>query len=269
MQRDLPELDKRKIGLAAISYDSPEILAEFAARKRITFPLLSDLGSKTIRAYGLLNETVKPDSFAFGIPNPGTLVLDGNGKVIAKYAEADFRERVTIPSILERQTGLPAGPETKIEAKHLSVSLRPSNAVVSSGQKLTLSIEGILPLKMHVYAPGVKGYKPISWTLDESAAYKLSDVEFPASEVLRLPVIDEIVPVFRGRFVLRRDLTIAMPPVLLPLLDADGNLLVKGSLRYQACDDKECYLPESVAVVWKFHWEPFDSKRSREPIRHK
>ena len=269
MQRELPELKKRKIGLVAISYDSPDILKEFAARKQITFPLLSDIGSMTIRAYGILNETVKPDSFAYGIPAPGTLVLDGTGKIIAKYAEADFRERITIASILERQTGLPAGPTTKIDVKHLSVSLRPSNPSVSSGQKITLSIEGILPSKMHVYAPGVKGYKPISWTLDESSAYKFSDTEFPASEMLRLPVIKETVPVYRGRFVIRRDLTIAMPPVLRPVLDADGNFLVKGKFSYQACDEKECYLPESALVQWKVHWEPFDSIRSAAPIQHK
>ena len=36
------------IELAAISYDSPEILAAFAEERGIFFPLLSDPGSRTI-----------------------------------------------------------------------------------------------------------------------------------------------------------------------------------------------------------------------------
>lgn len=42
----------------AISYDSPEILADFGKRHGITFPLLSDAGSATIRRYGILNTVV-------------------------------------------------------------------------------------------------------------------------------------------------------------------------------------------------------------------
>ena len=41
--------------LAAISYDSVEILKSFADRRKIDFPLLSDPDSKAIRAYEVLN----------------------------------------------------------------------------------------------------------------------------------------------------------------------------------------------------------------------
>jgi AhpC/TSA family len=51
-------LRKKGIGLAAVSYDSREILADFSRRHRITYPLLSDVGSATIRRYGILNTVV-------------------------------------------------------------------------------------------------------------------------------------------------------------------------------------------------------------------
>ena len=43
------------MGLAAISYDPPETLAAFSQQRGITFPLLSDVGSATIKTYGILN----------------------------------------------------------------------------------------------------------------------------------------------------------------------------------------------------------------------
>ena len=42
------------LGVAAISYDPVPTLAEFASRRSITFPLLSDAGSATIKAFGIL-----------------------------------------------------------------------------------------------------------------------------------------------------------------------------------------------------------------------
>jgi peroxiredoxin len=51
-----------------MSYDSVGSLKNFAERQHITCPLLSDADSKIIRAYGILNETVRPGSPAYGIP---------------------------------------------------------------------------------------------------------------------------------------------------------------------------------------------------------
>jgi hypothetical protein len=47
------------MGLATISYDSQQILADFATRHGITFPMLSDVGSPTIKRYGILNTVIE------------------------------------------------------------------------------------------------------------------------------------------------------------------------------------------------------------------
>ena len=213
---------------------------------------------------------MKPDSFAYGVPNPGTLVLDRAGKIVAKYAEADYRERVTISSILDHQFGSTApASTTRVEAKRMSMTLGSSTAIVASGEHITLSIDNVLPAKMHVYAPGVTGYKPVDWILEESPIFKSLPAEYPKPEMLRLAVINETVPAYRNKFRITRDITIGPQNAVRTLVNTEGNLIVKGTLRYQACDDKECYLPESVPVEWKLHWEPFDSQRSSEAIRHK
>ena len=51
----MEELESSGIGFAAISYDSVEVLADFAQRRGITFPLLSDDDSAVITEFGILN----------------------------------------------------------------------------------------------------------------------------------------------------------------------------------------------------------------------
>jgi hypothetical protein len=48
---------------------------------------------------------------------------------------------------------------------------------------------------------------------------------------------------------------------LKPLLNERGEMVLEGSLRYQACDDHECYVPETVPVKWTFKFEPLDRER--------
>ena len=62
LQDRLEELTRSGIGVAAISYDSQDILANFAEERGITFPLLSDVDSAVIKAYGILNTVAAADS---------------------------------------------------------------------------------------------------------------------------------------------------------------------------------------------------------------
>jgi hypothetical protein len=85
--------------------------------------------------------------------------------------------------------------------------------------------------------------------------------------MLHLAVIDETVPVYEGRLQLRRDFSIGQAAEIKPLLTPAGELLVEGSLRYQACDVKMCYPPQLVPLRWTFKVEPHDSTRAPESLR--
>ena len=67
------------LGLVAISYDPVDTLKGFADKHGITFPLLSDAGSQTITAWGLINRDATGRTA--GIPHPGTFVIAPNGRV--------------------------------------------------------------------------------------------------------------------------------------------------------------------------------------------
>jgi len=79
LQSRYADITKQGLGLIAISYDSPETLKKFTASRSITFPLIADSGSAIIKAYGLLNQGVDPQSTTYGIPHPGTFIVDRKG----------------------------------------------------------------------------------------------------------------------------------------------------------------------------------------------
>src|SRR5260370_726960 len=58
LQQAKAEFEAKGIHVASITYDSEAILKEFSARKGITYPMLSDPGSKIIRAFAILNPEV-------------------------------------------------------------------------------------------------------------------------------------------------------------------------------------------------------------------
>ena len=73
------------------------------------------------RNFGILNETVKPGTAFYGIPYPGTFIVNVQGKVKSKYFEDDFRERVSASDILIHESGKQADggrrvAETKLVA---------------------------------------------------------------------------------------------------------------------------------------------------------
>jgi peroxiredoxin len=88
----------------AVSYDDAKALAAFADKKHIDFPLLSDPGSKTIEAYGVLDADAQGP--AKGIPHPGTFVLDKDGVVRAKLFKEGYKERASTAELLEAAKAL-------------------------------------------------------------------------------------------------------------------------------------------------------------------
>jgi hypothetical protein len=269
LEQNREKIRAQGLGLAAISYDSTAVLKAFADRQHIGFELLSDPDSQVIRTYHILNESVDKTTMAFGIPYPGTYVLNERGVVMAKYFEDDYKVRDTAASILLRQFGLaPAAHET-VAAKHLELSVSGGDIPARPGHRISVAVEVQLPERMHVYAPQVSGYIPISLKLESSPAFQADPVVFPPSRMMRLEAIHETVPVYEGRFRLLETITLAGAQQIEPLLDVNRNLTIPGELRYQACDDHECFVPESVRVKWTVHVLPFDRTRVPEPLQRK
>ena len=91
LQKNLREIEATGVQLVAVSYDSPATSAAAAAKLGLTFPLLSDPGSKIIDAYGIRNADAKGK--AAGVPHPVVFVLDRPGVIRAKLMRDNYRER--------------------------------------------------------------------------------------------------------------------------------------------------------------------------------
>jgi hypothetical protein len=270
LEQNRSEYERLGLGIAAISYDSVAVLHNFAERRGIHFPLLSDPDSEVIRRLGILNETIPKGNPFFGVPYPGTFVLDPQGVVAAKYFEDDYRERYTSAGILAHQFGVtPREAKTEVEGKQLKLAASGSNSIVAAGQRVSLALDIELKPGMHVYAPGVEGYISIEWKMKEPAAAVAHEVAYPPSLRLHLPAIDETVPVYRDRFRLTRDVTIGQDAKVRPTVDASGKLTLEGTLRYQACDDRVCYIPQELPVKWTFRYADFDRERVPLDLRRK
>src|SRR5687767_12865283 len=134
LQSRLGELKAQGLGLAVITYDSPAIMADFSRRRGITFPLLSDPGSQTIKGYGILNTTVASGTTNYGIPFPGTFLVDRTGKVTSRFFEEAYQERNTVSTIMIA-LGNATTPATakRIETDHLEITTYVSDDVVVPG----------------------------------------------------------------------------------------------------------------------------------------
>ena len=270
MERKREQLEAKGIRIAAISFDTVETLKHFATRADIGFPLLSDPGSKIIRDFGILNTGVAPDHQFYGIPNPGEYLVNPDRTVRAKYFEESYRDRFTGGQILVTELGGDAGAARKvIETDHLKAETWASDAVVRGGNRLALGIDIALKPKMHVYAPGVEGYLAIDWSMLEQDGIRAMAAEYPESKRLEMPAINEVVPVYEGKLRLLRDVHIGQPNEVAALLDAQSRFTLRGKLRYQACDDKVCYLPKDLAVSWTLQFEQHDRTRAPEDVRRK
>jgi DsbC/DsbD-like thiol-disulfide interchange protein len=134
-----------------------------------------------------------------------------------------------------------------VNGRLAQVTTSASTETVHAGDHITLTLDVDLRPNVHVYAPGAENYIPITWTLDESPAYKTAEVHMPTPRKLYLPVIDETVPVYEGHFRLTRDVTIGPESAL-----HEDRIGIAGTLRYQACDDQMCYKPEKLPLQWTF-----------------
>ncbi|MGH7939048.1 MAG: redoxin domain-containing protein, partial [Bryobacteraceae bacterium] len=90
LQSDLAKIQANGAQLVAVSSDPPEILKRFVAKKSITYPLLSDTGSKTIDAYGIRNK--EATGRTSWIPYPGIYVIGTDGVIRAKLFLEGYQE---------------------------------------------------------------------------------------------------------------------------------------------------------------------------------
>ncbi len=283
-------MQAKGLGLAAISYDPVSTVAAFSKQKGITFALLADPGSETIRRYGLLNPAAEwatgPDKddpavqaevrkyvsvvgvgpFMKGIAFPGTFILDRQAKVTSRFFEDFYIERNTVSSLMVR-LGSTAAPvaATKFSSAHLDLTTYPSDANIAPGNRIALVIEVKPHPGIHVYAPGATGYRPITLKIEPQANLRVLPAEFPSSEIYFFKPLRERVPVFQKAVTLIQEIVLEGTPQAQAALRGKESVTISGMFEYQACDNKQCFNPASVPLTWNLGLRPLVFERPNRP----
>jgi peroxiredoxin len=290
LQGRVKELQETGLGLAAISYDPPETLADFSRRRGITFPMLSDAGSATIKRYGLLNplseeaqgpnkndpavaaevkkyvSVVRPSAAMIGIAFPGTFILDRRGRVTSRFFEDFYIERNTVSSLMMKLGGkAQAVAATKVSTGQLELTTYPSDPAVAPGNRFSLAVAIEPHARIHVYAPGASSYRVVGLTIAPQPFVRVLPAQYPKSEIYFFKPLNERVPVYQKPFTLVHEVVLEGSPAAQAALRGKDSLTLAGTLEYQACDDKVCFNPASVPLSWTLTLKPLVTERPSRP----
>ena len=89
LQSELDSIKSSGLRIVGLSYDTVEVLQDFAALNKIQFPLLADPDSKVIRQLGIVNKARKKGTIRYRVAHPMTIVINGDGTV-AKVIPGDI-----------------------------------------------------------------------------------------------------------------------------------------------------------------------------------
>jgi peroxiredoxin len=120
-QEILPEINAAGASLVAISPEKPDDTLSTAEKNALAFEVLSDVGQKIGRAFGLVyqfTEELRSAYHGFGLDIPAhngapgewalpvsaTYVIDRDGTIIYAYTDVDYRDRADPRDVLELLT---------------------------------------------------------------------------------------------------------------------------------------------------------------------
>ncbi len=271
LERNRQRLAAEGWGICAISYDPVEVLRDFAGRRGITYPLLADPDSLIIRRFGLLNEEIDPTSRDYGVPYPANFLVDERGVVVHKIMEEHYVHRLPVATLLARLGRTPPLPAPRPVRRlpYLEVLTTATETVLYPGNLVTLYADLKPHPGAHVYAPGVAGYQGVALAVEPQPFLQVRNVRYPAAAVLHIPILGETLAVYHRPVRISVDVALGNRLELQPVYDAGGTLEIRGTLTFQACDDRACYPPQQVPLLWTFSLQPPDLERPPEALRHR
>ncbi len=245
LQQNLEAFTQAGIKVFAISYDPVDVLSKFAEEFGITYPLLYDQGSVVMERYGILNKMIRPDEDFYGIPYPGAYAAGNDGRVTEKSFFRYYRVRPSAQSVLKDMfevdfdTGGDPYVEAAGEGAKVSAVLSSDGLVFMQRDPLYIRIE--LDPGLHIYrAPVPDGFIPTEVTVTGPVGLEVDEAIYPDTHPFRVEGIPHEFQVMDGA------IEIEVP--LSWTLNEGETVPLDITVRYQACDDHQCFVPRTVEM---------------------
>ena len=206
-----------------------------------------------IREYGILNTHIPPeDSFFYGIPFPGTFLLDEAGVVTDKLFRPHLSTRDTGEAMVDRilgrsvpSTSDPATTFTEDDGIQITAFFRGGRGRLRIGPLNRLIVRFKMPAGLHIYGdPAPDGMTALSIEVEGPDGIKCETQGRPATKALAVPGIESPLQIWDGE--VDFEILVFGNTKLAPRFEEPGEAAVEISVlvRYQSCDDAQCFLPK-------------------------
>ena len=205
----------------------------------------------------MLNTIVTPaDIPHYGIPFPGFFLLDEDGVVVDKLFNRHLAHRDGVERILDTfagritlGTGEPQGSVTEDDGIEISAFMRGGRGVLHIGPMRRLVVRFELPGGLHIYdQPVPDGMVATAVDVSGPDGLRFEPIEAPPTHPLTLPGLAEPLHVWDGTV----DFVIpffANSELARALFQNDPSITLEVAVRYQACDDEQCFLPRTHTIT--------------------
>lgn len=253
------ELRSLGLGIAALTYDAPAPIKKFADERQIDLPVLSDQDHSIVQRYGILNREYEPGHRNYGIPYPGTFILDRDGRVLARYFEEEYQYRNTAASIALK-IGRPVsgmGTPSRHAAPDLDLAAFVTDETVAPGHRFSIVLDVTPKPGVQIIAPGQHRYRVVAFSLESSGDLRAYPMSYPRSAEFLLAPQNERLPAYAQPFRLIQDVALVVNSETRALAQKPGSTMtLKGVLEYQACTVTACSAPRQVPLSWTVGLKP-------------
>jgi len=246
LQQNLDRFAAENVAVFAISYDPMESQRDFAAEQGITYPLLADPDHAVIEATGILNTLIEPEESVYGIPFPGTYVVGTDGTIEEKLFFRNYRNRASAATVLREGLGIDFEvenhPHAEVSSEGVSISATLGGEAMVFGEVSMLYVDIDLDEGLHLYGrPIPEGFIATEVTVEAPEGVRVEEVRYPSTVPFHVEGIDEEFRTFA-----EHQVRIAVP-ISNGVREGDSFPLTV-NVRYQACTDRECYLPQTKTL---------------------
>ena len=216
-----------------------------------------------INELGILNTHIPEHHEWYGVPYPGFFMVDRDGVVFEKSFINEHWVRESVGNVLRGSFGVDGpqvGESQRVTTPYLAARAFFTSETIRIGQLTTLIVEVSLSDDVHVLGTSLpEGFIPLELNLDADSDIRIEKIDYPGPVEMELEVIGEKLPVYFGRFRVKAKCLCVKGGIGEALRGSNEEQLnINATLRFQACDETQCYLPETLRFTLPLQLLPHD-----------